>query len=112
MLRRLRRMDHQVFRRVADDPSVGHLFVREIHLGLAGPLQSPHANVADHPNDFAIVQAKLEMPSDWLLVGPVSRTNDSLTTRDPLPVHRVSFAHISSRLYWESPRVENNPGVT
>ena len=55
-------MDSQVLRRVANEPAIRDLFVRQIHLRFADSLQSPHPDIMHHPNHLAIMLAKNKVP--------------------------------------------------
>ena len=89
-------VDCQILGCVADDPSIGHLLVGEIHLGFAGSFEAAHPNVANDANDLAIVKTKVEMPSDRLLVRPVSPHKGFTDHRDIRAIGGVGFADVAA----------------
>ena len=56
-LRRLRRVDHQVFGCVIGVVQI--LFGTQIYLGLAGSLQAARPDVPNHPDHFTIVKPRI-----------------------------------------------------
>src|ERR1700690_4029096 len=91
-------MDHQVFGSVIGKPAVGNLLVTEVYLGFATSFESPYPDVPNHPDDLAIVKSKGEMPSDRLLIWPVSLCERFAYHCDIRPGRRVALADVTSGL--------------
>ena len=62
-----RRMDEQIFGRIADQVAVGDLLVRQIHLRFARQLEAAHPDVRDHADQRSIVKSECEVSADRIL---------------------------------------------
>jgi hypothetical protein len=64
--------NHQILGIEDGGKSIGHLLCGQVDLGLVGPFQPAHLDVADHADDGPRSIAVTERPADGILPRPVA----------------------------------------
>src|SRR5512138_282818 len=95
-LRERRRSAHdEGFRRVAEEPPVVHLAVRQVDLRLAVPLESAYTNVGTDADNRAIFGREVEAAAERILPWPVALDERVADHRHHLRLHGIGVADIA-----------------
>ena len=101
---RRRRADHEILRHEERKGRARLLPVREVHLRLAGPLETPHMHVTDDADDFHLARRRGESLPDRIFTGEILLGKRFAHHGDARPVEFVRLGKIAPHAQRDSHR--------